>query len=872
MGVKDELRVKFSKEYLKHYNVELFEREGFKRYKCKVCGSYFWSLVPSDTCGDASCEPYSFFKKDWKAGDYVGEWKKFAEYFAKNGHKVIKRYPVIARWRPDLHFTIASIVDFMRLENGKVVWEYPDNPLVVPQVCLRFPDIPNVGVTGRHHTSFIMAGQHAFNDGNIKYWKDETINYNFEYLTKVLGVPAEELRYKEDVWAMPDLSSFGPSLETFTRGMELVNSVFTQFTKTQSGQVRELDMKVIDVGWGFERLVWYASGAPTSYDASLGYAVEWMKKKVGLEYDRDLHMRYAHLAGALDIDDHEDVDKTMGEIASKLGVSVNELKEKLGPLEGIYAIADHTKTLLFALADGALPSNTGGGYNLRVILRRAQSYIDKYGFDFTLQDVSELHADYLKEMFPELKEATEFSEDVYKVEIEKYRKTIEKAKKRAVVLAKKGKIDDEVLMKEYESNGVTPEILKEVLGNKVELPEDFYSKLTEKHVFNEAKKKEEKKFNTEGLPKTEPLYYRHDELAYECEGKVLDVRDGAVVLDRTCFYPRSGGQEYDHGTINGTRVKEVYKYEGVIFHILESLDGIEKGATVKCKVDRERRDTLRRHHTATHIVGGICRQVLGKHVWQAGAHKDVDKATLDITHYKNLTEEEVEEIERRANEVVLKGLPVEVKEWDRGEAEQKYGFVLYQGGGSPGKRIRVVKVDDIDVEACGGLHVTNTSEIGLIKIMKVERIQDGVIRLTYCAGKPAIKYVQERERLLRNSAKVFSVVPSDLPKTSERFFKEWKELRKKVEQLEERLAEEMAKSVGNGVVEVDYSKDLMMRIAKWLVNSDKWVVMINREGMVVSVAGVKSGKNAKEEMDKVLKERGGTGGGKDRLAVGKIKI
>ncbi len=872
MGVKDELRVKFSKEYLKHYKVELFEREGFKRYKCKVCGSYFWSLVPSDTCGDASCEAYSFFKDNWKAGDYVDEWKKFAEYFKSKGHAVVKRYPVIARWRPDLHFTIASIVDFMRIENGKVVWEYPENPLVVPQVCLRFPDIPNVGVTGRHHTSFIMAGQHAFNDGSIKYWKDETIEYNFEYLTKVLGVPAEELRYKEDVWAMPDLSSFGPSLETFTRGMELVNSVFTQFTKTAAGTVKELDVRVIDVGWGFERLVWYASGAPTSYDASLGYAVEWMKRKVGLEYDRDLHMRYARLAGALDVDEHQNIDQIMSEIAGKLGVSVRELKEKLGPLEGIYAIADHTKTLLFALADGALPSNTGGGYNLRVILRRAQSYIDRYKFDFSLQDVAELHADYLKEMFPELKETAEFSGDVFEEEIKKYRNTIEKAKRRAKVLAKKGKITDEMLMKEYESNGVTPEILKEVLGDKVEIPEDFYAKLAEQHVFSK-RKKEEKKFNAEGLPKTEPLYYRHDELAHECDAKVLAIRDGALVLDRTCFYPRSGGQEYDHGTIEGANVKEVYKYEGVIFHIVEDSSKFQEGQEVHCKVDRKRRDTLRRHHTATHIVGGVCRQVLGKHVWQAGAHKDVDKATLDITHYKNLSEEEIREIERKANEVVLAGYPVEVKEWDRGEAEQKYGFVLYQGGGSPGKRIRVVKVDGVDVEACGGLHVQNTNEIGLIKITKVERIQDGILRLTYCAGEPAVKYVQKQEKLLKDSARVFSVTPEDLPKTSERFFNEWKELRKKVEKLENEMAKIIADSLTSGVHEVDYSKELMMEIGKHLMNSDKWVVMINKEGMVVSIAGAKSGKNAKEEMEKVFKKySGGSGGGKERIAVGKLKI
>ena len=322
---KKELREEFATNYEKYYKIPFFEKYGFKRMLCTSCKRHFWSIGKSDTCGDASCEPYSFFKKNWKSGDYIGMWKKFEKFFKENGHTSIARYPVIARWRPDLYFTIASIVDFMRLEQGKVVWEYPANPLIVPQVCLRFPDIPNVGITGRHHTSFIMAGQHSFVDGKKgAYWKNECIEYNFRFLTEVLKIPKEELRYKEDVWAMPDLSSFGPCIETFARGVELVNSVFSEYTK-DAGGVRELDMKVIDVGWGFERLVWYDSGAPTSYDASLGYAVEWMVKKSGIKYDRELHLKYAAVAGSLDFDDVQDLHAAKKEVAKKIGASVEEL-------------------------------------------------------------------------------------------------------------------------------------------------------------------------------------------------------------------------------------------------------------------------------------------------------------------------------------------------------------------------------------------------------------------------------------------------------------------------------------------------------------------------------------------------------------------
>lgn len=874
---KESLKKKFSENYNEYYNVELFKEKGFERYKCKKCGSYFWSLVESDTCGDAECEPYSFFKKKWGQGDYIGMWKKFAAYFKKNGHAVIDRYPVIARWRPDLYFTIASIVDFMRLEDGKVVWEYPENPVVVPQMCLRFPDIDNVGITGRHHTSFIMAGQHAFNDGTVKYWKDETIRYNFGYLTDVLKVPKDELRYKEDVWAMPDLSSFGPCLETFTRGMELVNSVFTEFTN-KNGNISELDMKVIDVGWGFERLVWYNSGAPTSYDANLGYAVEWMKNKEGIKYDAELHREYSKIAGVLDVDEHANINEMKKNIARKIGVDYKMLAQKLGRIEAVYAIADHTKTLAFALADGSLPSNVGGGYNLRVVLRRAQSFIDKYGFEIELSDVAKLHIEYLKDMFPELEEVNEFIDDVLDTEIKRYNNTLQKAKNRVITLVKKtgGKINEEVLAKEYESNGITPEIVEEVAKKEniyIVIPDNFYSKLTKNHIFS-SKKKNEIKYSPQGIQKTVMLYYGNGKEAYECKSKIISIQKNAIVLDKTCFYPESGGQKYDTGTINGMRVIQVHKRGGVIFHEISEKDvsKLKIGQEVECKIDKRRRDALKRHHTATHIVGGVCRKIIGKHVWQAGAHKDVDKATLDITHYKNLSDDEVRKIEEEANQIVLRGLNVDIKEYERGEAEKKYGFVLYQGGGSPGKMVRVVKVDEIDVEACGGLHVKNTREIGFIKIMKTERIQDGIIRITYCAGEAAVKYVQGMEALLKQSSKVFSVIPEHLPKTCEKFFNEWKLEKKKIEKLEELVANEYAGRL-SGVVEVDMDKELMLKVAKQIVDTDKWAVMINKEGFVVSVAGKQSNKNAKDEMNKLFKQKGkGSGGGNKILAMGRIVI
>ncbi|MCK4714369.1 MAG: glycine--tRNA ligase subunit alpha, partial [Candidatus Aenigmarchaeota archaeon] len=370
---KDSLKAEFGKDYARHYEVEVFRKHGFKRRKCPKCGRMFWS-ISKELCGDSSCEPYSFLGKKKKA-DYIDVWKGFDNYFKKNGHASVPRYPTICRWREDLHFTIASIVDFMRLEGSKVVFEYPASSLVVPQMCLRFNDLPNVGVTGRHFSCFMMAGQHSFNHPNEKgaYWKDRCIDLNFGYLNEVLGIKPEKLTYVEDIWAMPDLSSFGPCVETFADGIELVNSVFMQFTKTGSSY-KELDMKVIDVGWGFERLVWYASGSPTAYDCCFGPVRDRLLKISDIDYDAELFERLAPISGEIDLEQHSNVDAVMGELARKAGVSPEEMARKIAPLQALYTVLDHSRALAFTVADGGLPSNVGGGYNLRVILRRALAF------------------------------------------------------------------------------------------------------------------------------------------------------------------------------------------------------------------------------------------------------------------------------------------------------------------------------------------------------------------------------------------------------------------------------------------------------------------------------------------------------------------
>ncbi|MEE9406219.1 MAG: alanine--tRNA ligase-related protein, partial [Candidatus Aenigmarchaeota archaeon] len=484
MFTKPELKKKFAQDWKKQYEVELFREKGFTRKTCR-CGKNFWTLDPDrKLCGDSSCEPYSFIGKPvtkvkW---DYIETWKQFEKFFVKNGHTSVKRYPVVDRWRPDLFFTQASIQDFQRLDKGKMVFEFPSDPLIVPQMCLRFNDIPNVGVTGRHHTSFIMPGQHSF--GN--YWKDRCIELNFRFLNGVMGIPENQLTYVEDVWAMGDFSAFGPCVETFSCGNELVNSVFMQYTRS-GDQAKELARKVIDVGWGHERLAWFSNGTATTYDVAFGPVIKWMKKQTGFK-DSGVFDKYSMLSGSLNLDEVQDITAEKMRIAKMLGIEPEKLREIIEPMQALYAIADHTKSLLFAITDGSIPSNVGGGYNLRVILRRALSFINEFKFDLDMQKIAEMHAKHLKPMFPELKEGSESLSDILGLEKERHEKSIERGKALVLKELKRGKIGTGALKTLYTSHGVSPETVEKIAkteGIEFEVPEDFYVRLTDEHSSGE---------------------------------------------------------------------------------------------------------------------------------------------------------------------------------------------------------------------------------------------------------------------------------------------------------------------------------------------------------------------------------------------------
>jgi len=799
--VKKEFRKKAWKSPEKYYAVDVLKEEGFERKICKKCLKPYWTASGAETCGDPECSGGFRFignapvKKELS---YIDVWKEFSSIFKKLGYTPIPRYPVVARWRSDTDFVQASIYDFQPyVVTGEV--KPPANPLIVPQACLRFNDIDNIGITGSHFSGFVMIGQHAFMPKE-RWDQDKYLRDMYTWLRKGLGMPKEEITFHEDAWAGG--GNFGPSMEFFSRGLELGNQVYMMYQQTPSGN-KELNLKVLDMGMGHERNAWFTKGSQTAYDASFPTVMKIMHKRTGVVPDKSLMQKFIPFASFLNVDEAEDLSKAWQNIAGNLEMDVSELKKEIRKVAALYSVAEHSRALLFALSDGALPSNVGGGYNLRVLLRRALTFIDKYGWDIDIHELMEANAKYLKPLFPELSENLEEVKKIVDVEKIKYENTKQKSKN-IVDSMLKTRITEEKLVELYDSQGINPELVKEEAekkGIQVKIPEDFYIKVAERHTKNEQKKREkgdsravQAELPLDGIPETEALYFE-DYRNVECRAKVLKVVQNFIVLDKTVFYPTSGGQVHDTGSINGQKVVSVHKQGSVIIHELKDKPAFKEGSVVECHVDFDRRKQLTQHHSATHIVNAAARRVLGKHINQAGAYKDIDKARLDVTHYQSITLKEMDEIEEEANKIVRQAIPIRHYFLSRDEAEKRFGMFIYQGGAVPGKRIRIVEIPGVDVEACGGTHLNSTNEAEVIKLLKTTKIQDGIVRIVFAAGAAAKKEEAEEESILQQTAKILGVKKDEVPARAKELFEKWKTARKSIKKGRKIGAEDLELNV-----------------------------------------------------------------------------
>jgi alanyl-tRNA synthetase len=803
--LKEEIKEEASQNPEKFFATDVLRAKGFTRGHCSNCGLYFWSYDEDrEVCGEPECSGGYTFINDSptdKTFSYIEAWETYRDFMAERGYTPIDRYPVIARWRDDVEFTGASIYCFQPyVVSGEA--EPPADELVIPQPSLRFNDVDNVGITGRHYVLHNHIGQTCFQPPN-EYDQDRYFKDMFEFAVEGLGIPEEKLILHEDSWGGG--GNLGACMEFFVDGLELWNQVYMFYKQTPEGY-EELDLKVLDMGMGQERISWISHGSETSYECVMPETLEKMKERTGLEVDQEVWEKFLPHSSELNVDEVDDIDEKWREIADKIDEDVDELKDEIRPTAGLYSVAEHTRALIFALADGKIPSNTGGGHNLRMIYRRAKDFIEKYDWDLDLKEVARWNAEELEPMFPELLASMEEIEEILDVEAEKYEASRREAEKKLENLDSQPSV--ERMIELYESHGVSPEMMEEY---GFEVPEDFYMRLGDEE---ETVEELEEEFDLEGLEETEKLYYR-DQKYRKCNAEVEAVRDEWIVLDRTVFYPEGGGQESDEGQIEFDEevfdVVDVQKQDGIVVHRVPDHD-LEEGDTVQAEIRWNRRKQLMQHHSTTHMVNGAAQEVLGNHIYQAGAHKTVEKARLDITHYEKLSRERLDEIEGLVREIIQEDHKINAETLPKSEAEEEYGFRIYQGGAPPGNEIRIIKIEETDVEACGGTHLSRTGEAGEFYITGSKRIQDGVIRLQYKAGEAAQQFMSRIENRMeevsdkldaelesdprlaqRDLCDVFSVEPEQLPDTVDRFQEESEEYGEKIKSLSDFLDRETEK-------------------------------------------------------------------------------
>ncbi len=877
--------------------LKVFKDNGYFRKKCRVSGLWFWTCDESrDTCGDTEEDEYTFIGNPIILGyDVLGKSLKdsmreaFLSFFEKINHARVEPYPVLARWRDDIHLTIASIADFQpHVTSGSV--EPPANPLTISQPCIRLNDVDAVGRSGRHLTTFEMMAHHVFNkpeEGVMFYWMEECVEYCHDMLCKTFGIDAKEITYVENPWSGG--GNAGPAVEVIVGGLELATLVFMNLEENEDGPVEikginysEMSLQIIDTGYGLERFCWAAAGTPTIYEAIYPESVMWLKQKAGFSAEmfemtqdelNSLLGEMSRLFGIMNIEVGSDGERMQEIFLSRLadrGHDIDsDLFEKITePLSKIYAIPDHLHALSNMLGDGLVPSNSKAGYLARMIARRVLRMRDDLGLDVSLPELANHH---LESNYDEtrMKQTKEGFLTILEGEEERYNEMLRKGiqvVKTAIkdIPQSSERIPDEVLFTINDSHGIAPDLVIDIaidLGwSDVKLRTGFNAEMAERHaaMAKEAAKSVSNDKFVEKIPDVSPtiaLYY-DDVMNFKFQSEVVDCMPligsdipekatHAIILNSTCFYPEGGGQEADHGVLvsgsTSVNVLDTRKDNDVIFHLCDA--PIEIGKSVEGEIDSVRRRQLMDHHTAVHIVGGAARRLLGPHIYQAGANKSVESARLDITHHRRLSRKDLDKIEEMANEIVRNVSTTEKFSLNRKDADEEFGFDLYQGGAPKGNEIRILKISDHDIQACGGTHHDEPGKIGQIRVVRSNAVQDGVERLHIVAGDAAMRYARNQEEILRKSADVFQVPIDDLESTASRFFNEWKDQRKRIESLEAEIVRLRTSGGGSDSSNIDGVRVVIMEVDGDLKQMTKMLkeLTLDSDNPTLAVLGSRDG-------------------------------
>ena len=850
-------------------NIPFWEESGHSCRVCSVTGLRFWTRDQNrTTSGDTVEDSYTFIGNPIINGfpmrgkelkDAMRE--TFLDYFEQRGHARIDPYPVLARWRDDIHLTIASIADFQPHVTSGLV-PPPANPLGISQPCIRLTDVAAVGRSGRHLTTFEMMAHHAFNrpeDGDVIYWIDQCVRYCDDMLVNTFGIKPVDITYIENPWSGG--GNAGPALEVIVGGLELATLVFMNLEEHVDGDVeikglryREMPLQIIDTGYGLERFCWAAAGTSTIYEAIYPESVGWLKQiagfdsmveGLGLGVDTDdLLAELSQLAGILNIDVGTDVDSLYQRLVERLGdggveITVSNLKRLTEPLSSIYAIPDHMHAICNMLGDGLVPSNAKGGYLARMMSRRVCRMKGDLGIEISLTELAAHHIDTHLDIAGFV-QSREGILTILSIEEARYHEMLRKGEAAVRTALREIPKDakeapDEILFRLAEERGLNPEMVVSIAAKlgwkdisvRVGFAADMAARNAER-TKTAAKAKSKGEIFQSDIPPTQQDYYS-DTSQTEFSATVVDCNSLTqiqieslnlssevvvtpthyVVLDRTLFYPEGGGQLGDQGILGKAKVVDTRIENGVIYHLTNC--SVEEGG-ISGQIDWERRRQLMDHHTAVHIVGGSARAILGPHIWQAGSNKGGRYARIDLTHYSRLSRDDLDKIEDHANDIIAKNPVVEKLVLDRAEADLQFGFELYQGGPPKHSQIRIIKIGEHDVQACGGTHHDNTGEVAELRIIRSSQVQDGVERLQIVAGETAREHARIQERLLNESSEVLGVSPEDLPSAVSRFFDEWKSQQKKIESLESEIVRLRTSGGGDGAVEKDGIRYAVMEV------------------------------------------------------------
>ena len=682
----------------------------------------------------------------------------FLEFFKAKNHTIVPSMSLIPRDDPSLLFTSAGCVQFKPLWTGSVPLPYKRAASV--QKCFRTSDLENVGKTRRHHTFFEMLGNFSFGD----YFKEEAILWAWEYLLEVLGIDPTRLSVsvhkdddeaydiwhkkiglkKERIYRLGDEHNFwgpagnsgpcGPCSEIFydlgkkfscgkktcapgcdcDRYPEVWNLVFPQFNQTVSGERLPLKNRGVDTGLGFERLVSIIQNKDSNYHTDLFYPIiEEIVKIKKLHYGKN-----------------HDTD-----------VAIN-------------VITDHIRALVFAIGDGIIPSNEERGYVLRRILRRAVRLCRDIGIERAF--LYKLVPKVIEMYHPQYQELSERREEialVIKSEEERFLATLE----RGLVLfeeiyKKKHTVSSEDAFKLYDTYGFPVELTQELAKEKrIKVDEKGFLKLLEKaREISKAKTKFIPKGEWKILKKDHGEFIGYEKKEIETEilryneyGKVIE-----IVLRESSFYAEAGGQVGDRGEIVGKGfkldVQDTYWYQGMIVCHCKLASGKFVPGTVHAMVDMKNRKESARAHTATHLLHAALRKTLGEHARQEGSFVEPGRFRFDFTHFKYLSDDEIEAIENLVNEKILETIPVEKFSTTLDEAKKMGAMAIF--GEKYGAKVRVVKIDDFSIELCGGIHIDNTGEVGLFKITSQEAAAAGIRRVEAVVGMRFFREVVREDR------------------------------------------------------------------------------------------------------------------------------